>query len=334
VADAKSIHEIVALASAFYGSATLFAALEKGVFAAAERVHDLDGLAAACGCSARGLRLVLDACVAQGLLEKRGDEWFNTPAGRLALVPGAPADLSRAIAYNRDVYPVWGRLVELMLSGAPPEAPEIHLGGDPERTRRFALSMRGRAFAIGRGVVPLVALGAEKGRLLDLAGGPGAYAELLARANPGWTIETVDVPAISAVAAECIREAGLADRVTCRAGDYHTATFDSAAYDAVTLFGCLHQESPEDILSILRRVRTALRPGGRVFVLDMMTDATHTVPTFSAMFAVNMALTTRNGWVFSDDELKGWMTEAGFEPGPTVSVPPPMPHWLVSATAV
>ena len=63
----------------------------------------------------------------------------------------------------------------------------------------------------------------------------------------------------------------------------------------------------------------------------MMTDATHTAPKFSALFAVNMALTTTNGWVFSDEELKGWMREAGFTPGETLRAAPPMPHWLVSA---
>ena len=63
----------------------------------------------------------------------------------------------------------------------------------------------------------------------------------------------------------------------------------------------------------------------------MMTDETHTAPKFSALFAVNMALTTQNGWVFSDAELKGWMAEAGFVPEATLTVPPPMPHWLVTA---
>ena len=63
----------------------------------------------------------------------------------------------------------------------------------------------------------------------------------------------------------------------------------------------------------------------------MMTDETHASPPFSAMFALNMALTAENGWVFSDAELKQWLSEAGFEPGPTRPVPPPMPHWLVSA---
>jgi hypothetical protein len=44
-----------------------------------------------------------------------------------------------------------------------------------------------------------------------------------------------------------------------------------------------------------------------------------------------MALTTQNGWVFSDEELKTWLGVAGFRDAVTRPVPPPMPHWLVSA---
>ena len=332
----RSIPEIVDLASAFYGSATLFAALELGVFAAIADAGDgvaLEPLAEELDVSPRGLRLLLDACVATGILAKSPDGLYsNTAAGRLALVPGGPADLSKAIRYNQDVYPAWGRLAQLARTGKPVEPPQLHLGDDPERTRRFALSMRGRALAIGRGVVPMIDLGAPQGRLLDLAGGPGTYAELLMKANPGWSCVTVDVPAVSAVARECVAQAGLAERIECRAGDYHTDDYEPAAYDAVTIFGALHQESPDDIVAILRRAHRALKPGGVLYVLDMMTDASRTFPPFSALFGLNMALTTRNGWVFSDAELKGWMREAGFTPGETRAAPPPMPHWLVRAT--
>ena len=338
--EEKSVSEIVELASAFYGSAVLFAALEKGLFAAVEKAEKgtCGEIAEATGCSPRGLRILLDACVAEGLLAKNGDAYSNTQAGRIALVPGGPADLSQAIKYNQDVYPAWGRLARFAETGRPAEAPSLHLGDDPERTRRFALAMRGRAMAIGRAVVPMVSLSsgasdtmhpAAGGRLLDLAGGPGTYAELIVRTNPGWTAVTVDVPAVSAVAAECVRAAGLADRIECRAGDYHSDEYEPSAYDAVTIFGALHQESPEAIVDILKRAARALKQGGSIFVLDMMTDETRTSPKFSALFAVNMALTAENGWVFSDAELKDWMREAGFEPGETRPVPPPMPHWLV-----
>ena len=319
----KSVSEIVDLASAYYGSAVLFAALDCDVFAQVE--------AGTFDAAPRGMRLLADACVAEGLLEKRDGVYFNTPAGKAALVPGGPADLTKAIRYNRDVYPAWGRLAELARTGRPVERPEIHLGEDAARTKAFAASMFGRAMGIGRGIVPL--LGKLEGRVLDLAGGPGAYAILMAQANPQSTYVTVDLPAISAEAAGYVAQFGLAGRIECRAGDYHADEYEAAAYDVVTIFGALHQESPAQIVDILKRAHRALRPGGRILVLDMMTDATHTAPKFSALFAVNMALTTENGWVFADTELKEWLREAGFKPGATRPVPPPMPHWLVDANA-
>ena len=50
-----------------------------------------------------------------------------------ATVAGAPQDLTRAVRYNRDVYPAWGRLTELVRTGSPVEAPERHLGADAGR---------------------------------------------------------------------------------------------------------------------------------------------------------------------------------------------------------
>ena len=62
-----------------------------------------------------------------------------------------------------------------------------------------------------------------------------------------------------------------------------------------------------------------------------MTDASRTRPKFSALFSVNMALTTENGWVFSDEDLRGWLTEAGFRDLAVRPLGPPMPHSLASA---
>ena len=321
--SAKNIQEIVDLASAYYGSCVLFAALDCDVFAKIE--------SGSFDASERGMRLLADACVAEGLLEKKDGRYFNTSASRESLVPGGKADLTKAIRYNRDVYPAWGKLSEFARTGKPVESPEIHLGADEARTKAFAAAMFGRAMGIGRSVVPM--LPKMSGRLLDLAGGPGAYAILLSQANENLNCVTVDLPAISAEAAGYVAKFALSSRVECRAGDYHSDEYEAGAYDYVTIFGALHQESPDDIVDILKRARRALKKGGRLFVLDLMTDETHTSPKFSALFAVNMALTTENGWVFSDAELKTWMIEAGFDPLETRVVPPPMPHWIVEAAA-
>lgn len=329
--ETPSPDQIVQMASAFYESATLFAALDAGVFAHLQQAPGATAEEVAAGCRAapRGMRLLLDACTALGLLNQTDGRYQNTPVATATLVPGAPHDLTRAIRYNQDVYTAWGRLPELVRTGAPVEPPSLHLGDDPERTRRFVLSMHGRALGIGRAVVPRLDLSGCH-TLLDLAGGPGTYAVLMAQAHPELHCTVLDLPAVVRVADGLIAQAGMTARVKTLAGDYHTAPFPGQQ-DAVTIFGALHQESPNAIRDILKRAHQALRPGGKIFILDLMTDRTHAWPPFSALFAVNMALTTEHGWVFADEELRGWLTEAGFEKCAIQPVPPPMPHWLATA---
>lgn len=322
---------IVDMASAFYESAALFAASDLGVFAKLAELGpaDLDTVISSCGLDRRGGRILLDACVALGLLEKVGGRYKNSSEAALFLVPGSPADLSGAIRYNRDVFAAWGRLKEMALTGKPVERPEIHLGDDPDRTRTFVLAMHGRALGIGRAVVPLLDLAGRR-RVLDVGGGPGTYSVLIAEAHPGLECVVLDLAPVTAIATEIIGRAGLAGRVQTLAGDYHSTAFPGG-FDAVLFFGVLHQEEPEAIRGLLKRAHAALEPSGSIYVLDMMTDASRTRPKFSALFSVNMALTSENGWVFSDEDLRGWLAEAGFHDVSVRPLGPPMPHSLVSA---
>jgi len=319
------------MASAFYESCVLFAASDLGLFDKLAGLGEADArtMAKACGLDPRGARLLLDACVALELLAKDEDRYRNSPATAAFLVSGSPADLSGAIRYNRDVYGAWGKLAELARTGRPVEPPELHLGKDPERTRTFVLAMHGRAMGIGQAVIPHLDLAGRKS-VLDVGGGPGTYSILIARAFPEVTCTVLDLREVVRIAQEIISQAGLGDKVRTLAGDYHNLLFP-ADQDAVIFFGVLHQENPDSIRDLLRRAHQALVPGGVVYILDMMTDASHTRPKFSALFALNMALTTPHGWVFSEDELRAWLEEAGFSGFNCRPLPPPMPHWLALA---
>ena len=323
--------KIIDLANAFFGSCVLFTASDAGIF---RRLSEQDGLDAPAlardlNLSERGARLLLDACVAEGLLAKSGENYSNTPVARIFLTPGSPADLSTAIRYNRDIYGAWGRLAEFARTGKPVERPELHLGEDENRTRTFVMSMHGRAMGIGRGVVPLMDLAGRR-HLLDVGGGPGTYSVLITQAFAGLGATVLDLPEVVKIAEGLIERQGASGRVRTMAGDYHTAAFPQGV-DAVNFFGMLHQESPDAIRLLARKAFDALEPGGVVHVMDMMTDATHTAPAFSALFALTMALTTENGWVFSSDELQGWLEEAGFRDFEVQPLPPPLPHWLAKA---
>lgn len=324
---------IMQMASAFYESCVLFTATDLGIFDSLHAASNADAetIAEALQLSPRGTRLLLDACVAVGLLHKKDTQYHNTSEADAFLVSNQPGDLSRALRYNRDVYPAWGKLTDLVRSGEPVERPQIHLGEDAQRTQAFVHAMHGRAMAIGQSVVPVLQLN-ECRHLLDIGGGSGAYSMLITKRFPELTSTVIDLPGILNVSRTLIAAEGLTDRVQCIDGDYHTTEFP-AGNDAVIIFGVLHQEAPESIVDILTRAHASLNPGGRIYILDMMTDTTRCHPAFSALFAVNMALTKEEGWVFSDQDIEGWLREAGFHDTTCRALPPPMPHWLASAVA-
>ncbi len=323
---------IMRMASAFQESCLLFAASDLGIFGKLAELGSAEShqLAELLQLDDRGTQLLLDACTAIGLLRKTSDQYENSPESAAFLVPGQRGDLSGALRYNRDVYSAWGKLAELARTGHPVEEPELHLGDDPARTRSFVMSMHGKALAMAQPVLSMLHLTGRK-QLLDVGGGPGTFSALIAKQHPDIRCTVLELPAIAALAKDLIQRQGASEQVQLLPGDYHTAEFPSGN-DVVLLFGMLHQESVETIRDLLARAYQALLPGGSLYVLDMMTDATRTNPPFSAMFAVNMALTKEHGWVFSDNELAEWLTQAGFHEVSIRPLPQPMPHWLASAS--
>jgi SAM-dependent methyltransferase len=269
------------MASAFQESCLLFAASDLGIFKQLSlSPATSDELASALNLNPRGARLLLDACTAIHLLQKEGDTYSNSPEAAIFLVPGKPSDLSNALRYNRDVYSAWGKVAQLARSGAPVENPELHLGEDAARTRAFVMSMHGKALAMAQQTLSAIDVTGRK-QLLDVGGGPGTISALLTKANPELVCTVLELAPIAAIAKDLL---GANDRVKLLAGDYHSTPFPGGN-DVVLLFGMMHQEPIATIRDLLNRSYESLVPGGVVYVMDMMTDATHTNPPFSAMFA-------------------------------------------------
>ena len=324
-------NRIVDMASAFYDSCVLFTATDLGIFARLAELGSANSevLSAALGLNPHDGRLLLNSCVALQLLEKNDGIYRNSPESAAFLVPGQRGDLSSALCYNRDVYQAWGKLNELAKTGVPVESPQLHLGDDAQRTRTFVMSMQGKTMGMAFGAMPMLDYRGRK-QLLYVGGGPGTFSVLISKANPEIRCTVLDLPPIVAIANELIAAQGASGTVSALPGDYHTTPFPGGN-DAINIFGVLHQESPATIREMLRRSFDALTPGGMLCVMDMMTDSTRTSPKFSALFAVNVALTKEHGWVFSDSDLEGWMKEAGFANFSVRPLAPPIPHWLAVA---
>lgn len=323
---------IFQLATGYWASATLLAANEIGLFGSlADGEKTAAALASQLNADARALAKLLDACCALGLVRKpAADTYALTVTAAAFLVPGRPGYLGSALRWSRDQFAAWGQLAESVRRGQPAVDPRLHLGDDPHQTRAFVLGMHERAQGVARGVVPFIDL-TGCATLLDVGGGPGTYAALLARKFPQLKATVFDLPGIVAVTRELIQPSGLADRLTVLSGDATAGDYGSALYDAVLFSGVLHQMSPETIQVMFRGAGRALKPGGKVFVSDMMLDDSKTEPLFSTLFSIQMLLTSEHGGVFAATECHHWLTIAGFANVATQRLPPPLPYTIISA---
>lgn len=320
---------IMRVALAYRSSMVLFAASELDLFSRlAEAPATAADVAAACGTHGESTRLLLDACVAEGLLSRDGDRYALGEAAAAFLVKGRPAYIGHGLKYAEDLYPPWGQLADLVRHGRPTMPPEEILGGDPEKTRAFIYAMHERARGFSSMLPSGIDLAGRK-RLLDVGGGPGTYSIALVRSAPGLRSTILDLPAVLEISKEIVAANGCADRIDTRPGNYLTADFGSG-YDAVLLSGMMHRETPENCQHLLRKAFAALDSGGIVVVSDVFfDDEQRTEPPFATFFALSMALTAEHGTTHSKLHMARWMGDAGFDRMEIRDLPKPNPHRLV-----
>jgi len=322
---------VLDLANAFWGSATLFAAADCGVFAALGRgPATREELAVGIGLPPRSLGMLLDALVGLELLTKAEGRYANTPEADAFLVPGKPGSLAQALGYNAGLFPAWGRLSEAIRSDRPVVESPTYLGKDPVKTRAFVMGMHGRALGLGAAIVRAIDLEGRR-HLVDVGGGPGTLAVLLCRKSPRLRATVIEVPAVAEVGRELVAEAGLSDRIQFLPGDAFTGEL-GRGYDAALVSGLLHREPAEACALLCRRLFAALESGAGIFVVDVMRDSTRVAPAFATLFGLNMLLTSERGGCHADVDHVDWLTAAGFANVGIERLPAPMLHAVVRAT--
>lgn len=324
---------IMQLATGYWASATMLAANDLGIFSVlSEGELTSAEIADMLGADIRALTILLDGCCGLGLLVKSvaNGLYSLSPLSSAFLVPERPGYLGSAIKWSGDQFAAWGRLNETVKTGKPAVAPEDHLGDDPAQTRAFVLGMYERAQGMARGVLGFLDLEGCKS-LLDVGGGPGAYAMLLAQKYPGLQAVVRDLPGVTAIAQELIAQHDLSDRVRTEAGDATDGQYGEEVYDAVLFSGVLHQMSQTTIRRMFAGALKALKPGGKIIISDMMLDGSKTQPVFSALFSLQMLLTSKEGEVFSSTECEKWLCLEGFGDTRVINLPAPLPYTVVSA---
>ncbi len=146
--------------------------------------------------------------------------------------------------------------------------------------------------------------------LLDVAGAHGWFSAELCRRHESLHATVLDLPGSARVGREIIANAGMSDRVEHRDGDMFESEL-GGPYDGVLLFDIVHHLSGEQIVTLLRRLRAAMKPGATVAVLDMFrSDAKHQRASAAAL-GLFFHLTS-GADLPSPGELADYLSQAGF----------------------
>jgi hypothetical protein len=299
---------IFQLATGFMAAKHLFIANEIGLFTAlADGPAPLDRLAALTGIARPRVRILADALVTVGLIERQGDHYQNGPVAAAFLSGKGPADLRPFLRFwNHISYPLWTKLEDTVRTGQGQQGMTLPAAQERIYLEGVEALMAGPAAALATAYDFR-----RHRRVLDLGGGIGAWLGALLRHYPTLEGTLFDLPDAAALARQRFAGDPNGPRAQVVAGDFFTDPLPSG-HDAVLIANVLHIYSPAHNLELLRRTRAQVPDGARLLLADWWTDATHTQPPMAALIAGEFLVFSGEGDVYSEEEARGWLHESGW----------------------
>jgi len=269
-------------------------------------------IARAAQASERGIRMLLDALCGFELLTKHNGAYALSALAAKFLVRASP-DYLGAFWETDEHWQGWSKLPEAVRTGKP-----IHAVFDPAEAERF-FSILTRTLHVqnrlpSQKLAQMLGAGSKhRGlRVLDVGCGSGVWGIAIAEADVAARVTAQDLPKVLEQTRKYLERHGVANRYDFLPGDLHKVNFPADKYDIAVLGHIVHGESAAASRQIFKRLYPALKPGGRLAIIDMIPNDERSAPSFPLIFALNMLVHTDAGDTYTFPEYKNWLTEAGF----------------------
>jgi hypothetical protein len=299
---------IFEVAMGFMASKHLFVANELGLFAAlADGPVTLEQLADTVGVPKRTLRIVADALVALGFLDRDDSGYRNSAAAGAFLSGRGPIDLAPALRFlNQIAYPLWEGLERAVRTDGAARGELTQ-----EQQQIFSKGVEALTAGPAHALANSYDFGRHR-RLLDVGGGTGSFLVAILTAHPGLEGTLFEMPEVAVIAERSLKASAVAGRVSVVAGN---ALEDDlpGGHDVVMLANIVHYFLPRQAVEFVARIRAAVEPPARLLLVDWWTDPGHTQPLPAALMAGEF-LANVGGDVYSEEEMSAWLAEAGWRP--------------------
>ncbi len=254
-------------------------------------------------------RRLLDVVASLGHLKLRPDGRYEmTARARAWLDPSSETYLGDFLADTAHYWDWYAGLEDLVRDGRHVElhakAPE-----DPywDSYIRGQFQLARLSSAEVAKTIPL-ARGAHS--VLDVAGAHGEYSMALCRRHEGLRATVVDLPGSARVGRGIVAAAGMEDRVRHVVGDMFEVDYDGH-YDGALCFNIVHHLTPEQARALFARIRSVLRPGAPLCVLDLYDRPEGRPASLASILGLFFHLTS-GADTYSTEEVSRWLAESGY----------------------
>jgi hypothetical protein len=161
--------------------------------------------------------------------------------------------------------------------------------------------------------------------LVDVGGGHGSLLAGILRGTPATQGVLFDLPSVTAGAPQVLRAHGVEQRCRIESGSFFDAV--PAGADGYLLKNIVHDWEPAKALAILRNIRDAIDPGGRLLLIELVIperDAPHPGKL------VDLEMLMIGGRERTLREYREFLPHAGFEV--TGAVRTVSPVWVVECS--
>lgn len=303
-------NEIREFASSFQKSRILLSGFELGIFTNIEESgttnkqisHNLKLDEHAC-------ERLMNALVSLGFLRKENQLFFNTAESYAFLSKNSP-DYLGGLMHSNHLWNTWSNLTKVVRTGVAALPEEINSRGE-DWLLPFITAMHDRAIKQAPHQLKSIDLSGVN-KLLDIGGGSGAYSMEFVNRKPEIEATVFDLPNVIPITQKFLGQENCSGKIKTHAGDYTKDELPSG-FDMIFLSAIIHSNSLEVNRDLIKKCFRSLNNNGQIVIQDWIMNNDWTQPTYGAVFAINMLVGTESGDCFTEQEVSGMLSEAGFK---------------------
>lgn len=268
-----------------------------------------EDIADAIGVGPARLRLLLYSLVAAGLLTEQDGLFSNIPEANQFLVKGVPSYIgNRHVIFSTR----WARnlkTAESIRTGVPQA--KLDFSNSPqEELEAFLRRINVLTVAAAHALLERYDFSSTK-TLADVGCGAAGLALTMTKACPQMQATAIDLPLVTPIAQKIVEEEGMSDRVKVMAADVLSGPLPGT-YDTVVLRALLQVLSPQDAQLAVKNIGATIKPGGTIYIVGQILDDSRTSPLEAVGFNLNFINVFDTGESYTEQEHRGWLSEAGF----------------------